>query len=414
MRFSLITIGSRGDVQPFLALGKGLQRKGHTVQICTMDKFQSLVESEGFSYLPLAGSAELLMEKLIGEQVSFAEYFKNLRGLLNPIKEQFLSDIEAACKNADCVLYSTLGSVAYHACEKYRVPCFRTFFCPLDPTGEFPAMTAPRLPLGSWYNRMTFKGGDLLWANATRELLNDWRADMGLERIKPFHFPYREMFGKPVPTLYAYSSIISPKPAEWGDNYHLTGFWIQESPAGFTADATLSEFLSSGEKPVYIGFGSTVGGDFDRILDVILESLQKTKQRALLSAGWRNLGNRTLPKEVMQVGNVPHEWLFRQVKAVSHHGGAGTTAAGIRAGVPSVIVPFGGDQPYWGERVYRIGIGTKPIMCKKLSVQNYSEALDTAVSNTAMQQEAARIGALLRAEDGVSNAIRVIEHTLRI
>lgn len=118
MRFSLITIGSRGDVQPFLALGKGLQRKGHTVQICTMDKFQSLVESEGFSYLPLAGSAELLMEKLIGEQVSFAEYFKNLRGLLNPIKEQFLSDIEVACKNADCVLYSTLGSVAYHASEK--------------------------------------------------------------------------------------------------------------------------------------------------------------------------------------------------------------------------------------------------------------------------------------------------------
>lgn len=414
MRFCFITIGSRGDVQPFIALGKGLQRKGHSVQICTMDVFRELIESEGFEYVHMAGSAELLMEKLIGEQVSFAEYFRNLRGLLEPVKKEFLADIENACRNADCVLYTTLGSVAYHACEKYKVPCFRALFCPLDPTGEFPAMTAPRLTLGKIYNRITFKGGDILWSNATRTMLNDWRTEMGLPKIKLLQFPYREMNGKPVPTLYAYSPALAPKPKEWGSNCYLTGFWIKETPREWEPDQKLKEFLEGGEKPVYIGFGSTVGGNFNRILDIVLESVKRTGQRALLSAGWRNIGERSLPENVMLIGSVPHEWLFRQVKAVSHHGGAGTTAAGIRAGVPSVIVPFGGDQPYWGDRAYKLGIGTKPIWCKKLTVENYSEALNTAVSDEAMKKRAAEFGKKLRDEDGVANAINVIENYLEL
>jgi sterol 3beta-glucosyltransferase len=333
---------------------------------------------------------------------------------LEPIKKEFLADIENACRNADCVLYSVLGSVAYHACEKYKVPCFRAFFCPLDPTGEFPTMTAPLLPLGRAYNLFTFKSGDILWSNATRSLLNDWRANMGLSKIKPFQFPYREMNGKPIPTLYAYSPILAPKPKEWGSNRYLTGFWIQELSQKWEPDLKLKEFLEGGEKPVYIGFGSTVGGDFDRILDAVLESVERTKQRALLSAGWRSIGSRKLPENVMTVENVPHEWLFRQVKAVSHHGGAGTTAAGIRAGVPSVIVPFGGDQPYWGDRVYKLGIGTKPIWCKKLNADNYSEAINTAVSDKLMQERAAEYGERLRNEDGVANAINVIENCLEL
>ncbi|MEA4890388.1 MAG: glycosyltransferase [Clostridiaceae bacterium] len=412
MRFSFITIGSRGDVQPFIALGKGLQRKGHSVQICAMNVFQDYIESEGFKYAFMAGSAELVMEKLIGEQVSFVKYFKNLKGLLEPIKSEFLTDIENACKDADCVLYSTLGSVAYHVCEKFKIPCFRVFFCPLDPTGEFPAMTAPRLPLGKIYNRFTFKSGDLLWSHATRTLLNDWRTAMGLAPIKRFQFPYREIGGKLIPTLYAYSPTLAPKPKEWDDCRYVTGFWIQDIFSNWEPQQELIKFLQSGEKPVYIGFGSTVGGDFNRMLDVVLESLQRTKQRALLSAGWRHIGNRELPANVMLIDNVPHEWLFRQVKAVSHHGGAGTTAAGIRAGVPSVIVPFGGDQPYWGDRVYQLGIGTKPIWCKKLTAERYAQAINIAVSDEEMQKRAAAFGKKLRDEDGVAKAIAVIENNL--
>ena len=188
MKFTAVTIGSRGDVQPFLALGKGLRDRGHTLRICAMNVFQDVIEQEGFEYAPMAGDAEEVMRRLIGEQVSFVGYFSSLKPLLNPVKEEFLSNIETACTGADAILYSVLGSVAYHVGEKLNIPCFRVPFFPIDPTGEFPAMTAPLLSLGSVYNRLTYLGGDILWSNATRSLLNDWRSDMGLRKIRPFEF----------------------------------------------------------------------------------------------------------------------------------------------------------------------------------------------------------------------------------
>jgi sterol 3beta-glucosyltransferase len=156
-----------------------------------------------------------------------------------------------------------------------------------------------------------------------------------------------------------------------------------------------------------------VGADFKRMLRVIVESLRQTGQRALLSSGWGNLGGYDLPGSIMQIGSVPHEWLFPQMLAVSHHGGAGTTAAGARAGVPSIIVPFGGDQPYWGNRVYQTGIGPKPIWCKKLSVENYRRALNEVAANQEMRNRAAFIGTELKKENGVANAVAIIEKSLR-
>lgn len=414
MNFAIITIGSRGDVQPFLALGKGLQAKGHHIRICAMHVFREIIELEGFEYAPMAGDAEEVMLRLIGEQVSFIEYFSSLKSLLNPIKNEFLSNIEDACTGVDAIIYSTLGSVAYHVGEKLGLPCFRAFFAPLDTTSEFPAMTAPRLPLGGWYNKMTFKGGDIMWSNATRSLLNDWRTQMGLRKIKHLEFPYRQLNGNPIPTLYAYSPTLAPKPKEYGEHQHVTGFWIKETSHEWKPYEKLVDFLNSGAKPIYIGFGSTVGGNFDKILRVILESVKLTGQRALLSAGWRNLGSIELPDTIMQVGNVPHEWLFPQLLAVSHHGGAGTTAAGVRAGVPSIIVPFGGDQPYWGDRVYQLGIGTKPIWCKKLTVENYTAAIREVVNNQEMKKRASLISSELKKENGVANAVTIIEKNLNI
>lgn len=414
MKFVIITIGSRGDVQPFLALGKGLHNKGHQIRICAMSVFKKAIEQEGFEYAPMAGNAKEIMLRLIGEQVSPLEYFGSLPDLLNPVKAEFLSNIEEACQGMDAILYSTLGSVAYHVGEKLGIKCFRCFFAPLDPTAEFPAMTAPHSFLGGLYNKLTFKGGDILWSHATRRLLNDWRVQMGLKKIKPFEFPYRNMNGKPIPTLYAYSSIIAPKPKEYGDHQHMTGFWIKELDRGWSPDENLKLFLNSGSKPIYIGFGSTVGGNFDRIIRIILESVKITGQRAILSAGWRNLNEINLPRNIIQVGNVPHEWLFPQVLAVSHHGGAGTTAAGVRSGVPSIIVPFGGDQSYWGEQIYHMGIGTKPIWCKRLSVENYTKAIRDVLNNQKMRNRASEVGAILRKEDGVTNAITLIEKMLNI
>lgn len=412
MKFSIITIGSQGDTEPFIALGKRLQQNGHEVKIAAFRKFEAYIKAEGFDYAPLTGDAVEVIRLLIGEDVRPNEYFHNLSVLLNPVKEEFLADVLSACEGSDAILYSILGSVAWHAADKLGIPCFRAFFCPADPTGDFPAMTAPILPLGAPYNRFTFRCGDILWTRSTRKLLNGWRRDMGLTPIRPFAFPYRTLHGRPVPTLYAYSPLVAPKPSGWDENLHLTSYWVREAKTDWQPDEALARFLDSGPKPLYIGFGSMVGGSFQQVLDIVLESLRKTNQRAILSSGWGDLKEQQLPDTVHQVGFVPHSWLFERVAAVVHHGGAGTTAAGLRAGLPTIVVPFGGDQPYWGNRVHALGVGPMPIPRKKLTAQRLSDAILQAVGDETILENAKRLGERLRAEDGVGNAVKIIEQEL--
>ncbi|HEX2945239.1 MAG TPA: glycosyltransferase [Clostridia bacterium] len=409
MKFGLITIGSQGDVEPFIALGNKLRSRGHQVRITTFRKFEQYIVSEGFEYSPLAGDAVEVIRLLIGEHVSSFEYFRNLEKLLDPVKKEFLSDIEYACTGVDVVLYSLLGSVAWHVLEKKNIPCFRVSFCPIDPTGEFPAMSAPDLPLGSLYNRFTFACGDLLWANFTRRMLNSWRKEMGLKEIQALRFPYRSMHGRPLPTLYAYSTLVAPKPREWDENKYVTGYWIRGIKDNWKPDKELTNFLNEGPKPVYIGFGSAVGGSFEQAFDIVMQSLKLTKVRAVLSSGWGNLKGYNLPDSVLQIGNVPHEWLFRNVSAVIHHGGAGTTAAGLRAGVPTIIVPFGGDQPYWGNCIDKLGVGPKPILRRQLNVERLSDAITGACNNPGMIAAADKLGQQLRREDGAENAVSIME-----
>ncbi|SCL94274.1 glycosyltransferase [Sporanaerobacter sp. PP17-6a] len=414
MKYGIITIGSQGDIDPFIALGKRLQSRGHHVRIAAFHKFEEYIRSEGFEYAPLAGDAVDVIRLLIGEQVSPFQYFYNLDTLLNPIKDEFLSDVVSACKGMDAILYSLLGAVAWHVADSLNIPCFRVFFFPADPTGEFPAMTAPGLPLGPVYNRFTFACGDFLWTHATRRLLNDWRKNLGLTKIRPFSFPYRNLHGKPIPTLYAYSPIVAPKPDEWDDDKHITGYWVRDSKTDWKPDKTLVNFLKTGSRPIYIGFGSMVGGSFQQILDIVLESLRITNQRTILSAGWGNLQEQHLPDYIHQVGFVPHEWLFQHVAAVVHHGGAGTTATGLRMGVPTIVVPFGGDQPYWGNRVHQLGVGPKPIPRKKLDAKCLSAAILQAINSQEIIANAKHIGEKLCAEDGVGKATDIIEHRTKI
>lgn len=383
------------------------------MRIAAFCKFEEHIRAEGLDFVPLAGDAADVIRLLIGEQVSPSQYFHNLSVLLNPIKDKFLTDVVSACEGMDAILYSLLGAVAWHVADKLNIPCFRVFFFPADPTVDFPAMTAPDLPLGHAYNRLTFTAGDILWTHATRKLLNGWREGMGLSKIHAFSFPYRKLHGEPIPTLYAYSPLIAPKPASWDENKYLTGYWVYHSKTDWQPDESLVQFIDAGSKPIYIGFGSMVGGSFEQILAVVLESLRIANQRAVLSAGWGNLRGRNLPGFVHQVGFIPHEWIFKRVSAVVHHGGAGTTAAGLSAGVPTIVVPFGGDQPFWGNRVYQLGAGPKPIMRKELNANRLAAAISEAVRNQEITANAYRLGEKLRAEDGVGNAVAIIEQTVK-
>lgn len=412
MKLGIITIGSQGDIDPFIALGKRLKERGHHVRIAAFDMFENYIRAEGFEYAPLAGDAVEVIRLLIGEQVSPSEYFHNLDALLNPVKGEFLADVVSACEGTDAILYSLLGSVAWHVADRLNIPCFRAFFFPADPTWEFPAMTAPVLPLGPVYNRFTFACGDYLWTQATRRLLNDWRKALGLPPIRPFSFPYRKLHGKPIPTLYAYSSMVSPKPTTWDENRYITGYWVFNTHSDWKPDKSLVDFLRAGDPPIYIGFGSAVGGSFEELFQIIDQSLRETGQRAVLSSGWGNLHKENMADYIYQVGFVPHEWLFQHTSAVIHHGGAGTTATGLRAGCPTLVVPFGGDQLYWGNRVWQLGVGAKPIPRNSLNARRLSMAISEMVNNHAMMAKAGLLGQKLQAEDGVGNAVEFIEQVL--
>ncbi|WP_164918928.1 glycosyltransferase [Caproiciproducens sp. NJN-50] len=406
MDIAMITIGSRGDIQPFLALGQALCRRGHHLGVAAFPRFREDVEKLGFSFFPIRGDEDRMMKLLIGDGVSGIAYMNGLTALLNRNKREILDDVYDACRGADLILYTFLGSLAYHAAESLKIPCMRVNFWPADRTGDNPMPGMPALPLGRWYNRLTYDLSGVGFSIFTNQELNGWRAGLGLSKWAGRS--YRTLSGRPVETLCAYSEVLAPRPKEWGEHLHLTGFWFLEERAAAPVEKGLLRFLENGDPPIYIGFGSMVGGSFAELQDIVLESLKSTGQRAVLSSGWRKFDAAGLPPNVYGVDAVPHGWLFPRVKAVVHHGGAGTTAAGLRAGKPTLVVYFGGDQQFWGNRVYRAGAGPRPLARKGLTAKRFTRALEL-LEDARLRQNAARIARRLAQEDGCENACDVIE-----
>ena len=200
-----------------------------------------------------------------------------------------------------------------------------------------------------------------------------------------------------------------PVPRDWDDSVHVTGYWFLDPPAGWEPPVDLVRFLHAGPPPVYVGFGSMVNRKPEEAADLALQALARTGQRGVLSSGWGGLKKEALPETVFMTGSVPHGWLFPQMAAVVHHGGVGTTAEGLRAGVPSVLTPFFGDQPFWGRRVLDLGVGPRAIPRRQLTADRLAEAIRCAVSDTAMRERAALLGERIRAEDGIARAAEVIE-----
>jgi sterol 3beta-glucosyltransferase len=224
----------------------------------------------------------------------------------------------------------------------------------------------------------------------------------------PFFGSYNSPIVRQYPALYGFSPSVIPQPADW-HHTQVTGYWFLDAANHWTPPATLTKFLDSGAPPVYIGFGSMGSRNPVETADLVLAAIERTGQRAILQSGWGGLMNANLPEHVLMVDSIAHSWLFPRMAAVVHHGGAGTTAAGLRAGVPSIVVPFFGDQLFWGQRVEKLGVGTAPISRKQLTVEKLARAIDQTVTDSIMRQRAAELGAKIQSEDGIANAVRVIE-----
>jgi sterol 3beta-glucosyltransferase len=267
------------------------------------------------------------------------------------------------------------------------------------------------LPFGNSLNRLSFHAmRQMMWQSFKASDITA-RQQLGM-RKGSFWGPWADFDRNAEPVLYGYSQYVLPRPSDWAANLHVTGYWFWEGPQTWTPPADLVEFLQAGPPPVYIGFGSMVNRNPQQVAQIALDALAISGQRGVVSAGWGGLDSSDLPPTVHAISQLPHSWLFPRMAAVVHHGGAGTTSAGLQAGVPSIIVPFMSEQAFWGRRVAQLGVGPRPIPRKQLSSASLAAAITEAVTNAAMQQRSADLGALIRTEDGIANAVAVVKKTL--
>jgi sterol 3beta-glucosyltransferase len=414
LRLVIPTIGSRGDVQPYIALGLGLQAAGHDVCLATHSDFEPLIRRRGLDFQAIAEDGRALQSSPIGNNMlqagnnpfAFMREFIRLRGPLIP---DLMSNCLEACRDADVILLSpTLFMVGYCVAEKLNVPVCCTHLQPMTMSRDLPNCLfpdAPRwLPLRGVYNRLTHAlGGEYLW-QLCRKTINEARDQiLGLPPIPFLGPPYR--FFTQTPALHGYSHYVVPHPSDWGANHRVTGYWFLDEPMEWQPPDDLLNFLDSGPPPVYVGFGSMHNEDPETATRLVVEALQITGQRGILLTGWGGLKEVAGAEDCFVVDAVPHDWLFPQMAAVVHHGGAGTTAASFRAGVPSVVVPFMCDQPFWAKRSHQLGVAPPPLPRKQLTVHGLARSINQAVKDTRLQQKAAALGSRIRAESGVHRAV---------
>lgn len=414
MKITILTAGSRGDVQPFVALGLGLQAAGHTVTLCTGARYESFVAQYGLSFAPM--NDEFLSVGETDEGRAAMEGGSKL-GLINKVKpmiRKMLDDQWTAAQTSEAVIYhpKTLG--APYIAEKLNIPVLMSIPLPLfTPTSAYPApVVPPTLRLGGGFNRLSYGFVKLIKA-PYMGVINDWRGEIGLPKRSWRADDLKRSDGSPVPILYSYSPSVVPPPADYPKSVTVTGYWFLDAPEDWQPSAPLRAFLEAGAPPVYVGFGSMSGTDPQAKARIVVEALRQAGQRGVIASGWGGLQAADLPDEVFMLDHAPHDWLFARMAAVVHHGGAGTTGAGLRAGKPSVICPFGVDQPFWAQRVSELGAGTVPIPQKRLTAEGLAGAITTAVNDAGMRQRAEALGGKIRAEDGVGTAVRVIEQAIR-
>ena len=409
MKIAIAASGSRGDVQPYVALGAGLHAAGHHVQVLTSTDFQELVEGAGLEFCAVGDSIEALLQtdqwRKALEKGRFLYIWRRMRAEVKKQAHLFARSTPEYVSDAD-LLIAGMNLNAFSVAERFNIPFMQAYLFPFTPTRSLASPLTPRIP--KVFNRLSFHlMRQILW-QSMRVADVTTRRELGLP-AGSFWGPFRRLREQQVPALYGYSRHVLPVPSDWAAQHHVTGYWVLDPPAEWVAPPELVSFLQAGAPPIYVGFGSMGNRNPEATTQLVLKALELSGQRGILASGWGGLTQTDLPSNVFMLSSVPHSWLFPQVAAAVHHGGVGTTAASLRAGVPTIVVPFFADQPFWGQRVAELGVGPAPLPRRHLSAEKLAAAIDQAVTNAPMRQRAAELGELIRAENGVEQAVQLIE-----
>jgi sterol 3beta-glucosyltransferase len=407
MKITILTIGSRGDIQPYVALGVGLQAAGHRVCLATETIYQGFVIEQGLDFAPLPGNSHQRHAQT--EWMTFLEtdggniwrYMRHgVKQFVLPLLPDMMDMAWHACEGSDAVISMPQVPVSIHVAEALDLPFYLAWTTATTATQEFPhPMLRLNRSLGRFLNPLTYRLIDNLYLGLINPTICRLRQEI-------LNLPAVMTRSLPVPFLYCYSPTLLPKPKDWPNWVHVTGYWFLDRPAHWQPPQDLVEFLAAGAPPVYLGFGSMTERDPTAMTRLLLEAIARTQQRAILCSGWAGLGQMDLPDGVYRLeSDIPFGWLFPQMAAVVHHGGSGTVAEGLRAGVPQAVVyqPFS-DQFFLGKRLAALGVGAAPIARHQLTVDRLTQAIQTAV-NPILQARAATVAQQVRQENGVAAAI---------
>jgi len=411
------SFGSRGDGQPFIALALGLRRAGHDVFLGAPRNFAPLAAQYDVPFRPFACDTRELAERpevkrAVESGSTWALLKMRLLRRRNPVLDAINVDVWRMSKDAEALVFRAgAPPAAYSIAQQRGIPSVEVMYSPLEPSAELPAIAAGmRPPGGPRFNRcMGWLTYQVFWRMFARSA-NRFRREV----LQMPPLPRWGMLGEYArtgqPTFYIYSPTVLPKPRDWRADVHVVGYLFADPPGVWTPPAELCQFLDAGPKPIYVGFGSMPLANGRKISEILLEGIRRSGQRAVLHGGWGDLArDATLPEGVLRVGETPYAWLFPRMAAVVHHGGVGTTAYGLRAGVPSVGFPHNFDQPYWAQRLYELGVSPQPIRLRRLTVEGVAASIRVAVSDPVLRERAASVGAKIRAEDGVARAVELFD-----
>lgn len=418
LQIAMLIVGTRGDVQPFIAIGKHLQEYGHRVRLATHSNFEEFVLTAGLEFYPLGGDPKVLAEYMVKNKgflpsgpSEIAIQRKQLKAIiysLLPACTEPFGDSGVKFR-ADAILANPPAYGHVHVAEALKVPLHIFFTMPWTPTSKFPhPLSRVKQPAGY---RLSYQVVDSLIWLGIRGLINDFRKKK--LKLRPVTYLSGTQGSiTDLPTGYIWSPQLVPKPEDWGPKVDVVGFCFLNLAEDFRPPESLLKWLEAGKAPIYVGFGSLPVQDPQGMTTIIVNAIKQTGQRGIINKGWGGLGNLAEPSDfIYTLDNCPHDWLFPRCAAVVHHGGAGTTAAGLKAGCPTTIVPFFGDQPFWGERVHARGLGPPPIPVDQFSLAKLVDAIQIML-NPQVKNNADAIAKAMENEDGVSGAVKAFHKHL--
>lgn len=414
MHISVAGYGTWGDVLPCMALGEALQRRGHEVRLVVTEDFDRWVRATDLDVRLLGVNKSDVMRD-VSSQTRTWRIALALQRRIPPVLLRAGRDLVDVTQGTDVLVVNHwLMGMAGAIAQARSLGLIELAMQPRIPTAKMPIFSWPEppewFPLRGGYNRLSYRIAHWFRWWAYMRTANSLRAEaFGLRALTSQE--YLDLHER-TPTLVAASRHVVPRPDDWASHHQMTGYLFYDDQ-GWRPPSELQSFLAAGPVPVYIGFGSMHDEDPIETTATILRGLEAAEgERAVMYPGWAGIGQGDLPPDVYRLEYAPHHWLFPRVAAAVHHAGAGTTAAALRAGIPSVPVPHSGDQNFWARRLHDLGAGTELLRRPQLSADALGERIARAVADHDLRRSAGRLGDLIRAEQGAETAAAAVEEFL--